>query len=248
MKVEDVYGFLNEIAPFDTAAEWDNCGLSVGSFDDEVKRIYIALDVTTEGINEAKTLGADLFVTHHPLIFDPVKTVEKGTVLYNAVASGLNFISSHTCLDIAEKGVNYCLARALGIENTKVSNKDVFLNQGTVKPLSCKAFAEKIKDALGGAVAYNETEKMLSQIAFCSGSGGDLIALAKAEGADALVTGEAKHHEFLLARELNIALFAAGHYETENPVCDYLFDALNERFGGEIEIIKSTAGAPVKYI
>ena len=72
MTVKDIYDYLNEIAPFDTAEEWDNCGLNIGSFDSEVKKIYIALDVTSKVIAAAKEFGADLVITHHPLLFSSV--------------------------------------------------------------------------------------------------------------------------------------------------------------------------------
>lgn len=246
--VRDVFNFLNDTAPFDTAEEWDNCGLCVGTLETECKKIYISLDVTTAAIKDAAAWSADLVLTHHPLIFDPVYKVEKGTVLYDAVKSGMTFISSHTCLDKAEGGVNDCLARTIGLKNIYLSPFDPFLKVGQVSACTANEFAAKIKNVLGGAVAYTDCTRKIEKVAVCSGSGGDLITAAYKEGADALLTGEAKHHEFLLSRELGVSLFVAGHYETENIVCRRLAELISEKFGENIEIKVSELDNPVKYI
>ena len=114
MTVKDIYDFLDSIAPFDTAEEWDNCGLSVGSFDKKAEKIYIALDVTEDVLEDALSFGADLVITHHPLIFNPVSQITSDSLVYKAVASGMSFVASHTCLDKAAGGVNDCLAKKSG--------------------------------------------------------------------------------------------------------------------------------------
>ncbi len=237
MKIKDVYDFLNEIAPFSTAAQWDNTGLSVGTLNAEVTRVVVSLDVTNDVISYARKSGAQLVLTHHPLIFDPVRYVQKGSPLYNAVTSGITFISSHTCLDKAKNGVNTCLANAVGIKNTYVSELDEFLNIGEIKPLDVNGFAALVKKTLNCSVSFNNAGKRIEKVAFCSGTGGDLVETAATEGADAFLTGEAKHHEFLLAQDLGISLICAGHYETENIVLNYLYKELKEKFNNlEVEI------------
>ncbi len=246
MIIKEIYDFLDSIAPFGTAAEWDNTGLCVGSFKNEVSKILISLDVTNDVINKAKEKGAQLVITHHPLIFDGVKSVEEGTVLYNAVKSGITYISSHTCLDKAEGGVNHCLAKAVGVKNIYDSEKDEFLKIGEIEPMSADEFAGVVKSALGGVVSYTDNGKSIKKVALCSGSGGDLVCAAAAEGADAMLTGEAKHHEMLLSKELGVALFSAGHYETENVVLEYLEKSLTEAFLGlQVEIFSPV---PTKYL
>lgn len=246
MKIRAVYDFLDFIAPFNTSAPWDNCGLSVGSPENDFTKILVALDVTDEVIEEALKIGAELVVTHHPLIFNPVSQIEADSLLYKAVKSGVTFISSHTCLDKAIGGVNDCLARKAGIINVQHDTVDEFLKIGEVEPCCAKDFAEKIKTALGGAVAFTDNGKTIRRVAFCSGGGGDLINAAAAMGADALLTGEAKHHEFLEAKHLGVALFAAGHYETEVIACDYLSDILSKEFDdAQVVLFKR---APVNYV
>lgn len=248
MIVKDIYDYLNEIAPFDTAEEWDNCGLLIGSYKREVKKIYIALDVTSSVIEEAISFGADLVITHHPLIFAPVSKVLSDSLVYKAVASGMSFIASHTCLDKADGGVNHCLAEVVGIKNLKTSDNDDFLKYGEIEPCSAEELARKIKSALGGMVSFTDSGKTIKTVALCSGAGGDLVAEAKNMGADAFLTGEAKHHEYLYSSDFGISLFVAGHFETENIVCEYLYNSLKEKFGNEIEIKVSDLKNPVKYI
>lgn len=236
MTVKDVYDYLDIIAPFDTAEEWDNCGLTVGSFNKDVKKIYIALDVTNDVLNDAISFGADLVITHHPMIFNPVSEIYCDSLVYKAVASGMSFIASHTCLDKAEGGVNTCLADKVGIKNLKTSGNDEFLKFGEIEPCTAEELAKIIKSALGGTVSFTDAGKTIKTVALCSGGGGDLVSEAKKIGADAFLTGEAKHHEYLLSSDLGISMFTAGHFETENIVCEYLYNSLNEKFGDEIEI------------
>lgn len=248
MTVKDIYDYLNLIAPFDTAEDWDNCGLTVGSFNKEVKKIYIALDVTNDALEDAVSFGADLVITHHPMIFNPVSQILCDSIVYKAVASGMSFIGSHTCLDKADGGVNHCLADKVGIKNLKTSENDEFLKFGEIEPCTAEEFARKIKSSLGGAVSFTDAGKTIKTVALCSGSGGDLVAEAKNIGADAFLTGEAKHHEYLLSKDSGISMFVAGHFETENVVCEYLFNSLNETFGDEVEIKVSALENPVNHI
>ena len=248
MTVKDIYDYLNIIAPFDTAEEWDNCGLNIGSFNKDIKKIYIALDVTGAALDDAISFGADLVITHHPMIFNPISQIVEDSLVYKAVKSGMSFIASHTCLDKAEGGVNTCLANAVGIKNLKISENDEFLRFGEIEPCTTEEFARKIKAALGGMISFADSGKTINTVALCSGSGGDLVAEAKRIGADAFLTGEAKHHEYLLSKELGISMLVAGHYETENIVCEYLYKSLKEKFGDAIEIKMSDFESPVNHI
>lgn len=228
--VKAIYSYLNTIAPYQTAASWDNTGLSVGDENKKVKRVLLSLDVTEKVINEAIDCKADLVITHHPLIFSAVKSVTADTLLYKAVSSGIAFISSHTCLDIAEGGVNDCLAKAIGIKNTFSVQEEPFLKLGEIAEITEEAFVVLLKEKLNCNVLYNSTGNKIKKVAFCSGAGGDLFALARENGADALVTGEAKYHEFLDAAFSNISIFACGHFETEIIAIDALKQKLEAEF------------------
>ncbi len=236
--VKDIYSFLDTFAPFCSAAPWDNTGLLVGNEDEEVKKVMLSLDVTKDVIDEAIEENVDLVITHHPLIFTPVKNITSNTLVYKAISSGISFISSHTCLDIAKDGVNDCLANAVGLNNITSVEEDPFLKFGETDEKTEQEFVSLLKEKLNCNVLYNSTGNNIKKVAFCSGSGGDLFALAKEMGADALLTGEAKYHEFLDATFNNITIFACGHFETEIVVIDTLKEKLEKEFKG-IEFLKS---------
>ena len=243
--VKEIYSFLDNLAPFSSAAPWDNTGLLVGDLSKEVKRVMLSLDVTKEVIDEAIKENVDLVITHHPLIFEGVKSVTSDTLLYKAVSSGISFISSHTCLDIAKDGVNVCLANAVGIKNVVSTEEDEFLKIGEIEEMTEDNFVSLLKEKLNCNVLYNSTGKIIKKIALCSGSGGDLFDLAKENGADALLTGEAKYHEFLDAAFNNITIFACGHFETEIVVIDTLKEKLEKEFKN-IEFLKANQKNVVK--
>ncbi|MBR0535350.1 MAG: Nif3-like dinuclear metal center hexameric protein [Clostridia bacterium] len=246
MKIKEIYDLIDEAVPFSTAAEWDNTGLSVGSLDNEVSCILLALDVTSEVIEKAKEVGAQLVLTHHPLIFDGVKSIESDSVLYKAVQSGITFISVHTPLDIAKGGVNYSLAAMLGVENVHDVEEDEFLKLGEIAPMSADSFAENIKRALGGSVSYTDCGKPISKVALCGGAGGSCVYTAAQLGADALITGEAKHNQFLDSKELGVSLFSAGHYETEVHGMMLIQFILRNKFP-DLQL-EFSFPAPVKYM
>ncbi len=248
MKIKEIYDFLDSVAPFSTAGDWDNCGVIIGDINAEVSKVFIALDVTEKVIDEALNFGAELVITHHPIMFSPIKKILADSIVYKAVISGMTFIASHTCLDIAEGGVNDCLAEKVGITNVIPTDEDIFLKIGKIEKTTAKEFAIKIKKALGGSVSYTLPEKQIKTVAFCSGSGGDLITLAKEKGADALLTGEAKHHHYLLSDDIDVSLLVAGHYETENIICESLEKLIKEKFGDRLEVKVSSQKPPVNYI
>ena len=236
--VKDIYSFLDTSAPFSSAAPWDNTGLSVGDLSKDVKKVMLSLDVTKEVIDEAIKENVDLVITHHPLIFEGVKSVTANSLLYKAVSSGITFISCHTSLDIAKNGVNDCLANAVGIKNVVSTEEDEFLKIGEIEEMTEDNFVSLLKEKLNCNVLYNAIGNNIKKIAFCSGAGGDLFNLAKEKGADALLTGEAKYHEFLDASFNNITIFACGHFETEIVVIDPLKVKLEKEFKN-IEFLKA---------
>lgn len=243
--VKDIYSFLDSLAPFSASASWDNTGLSVGDLSKEVKKVMLSLDVTGDVIDEAIKNNVDLVITHHPLIFEGVKSVTSDTLLYKAVSSGVSFISSHTCLDIAKEGVNDCLANAVGIKNITSIEEEPFLKIGETEEKTEEEFVSLLKEKLNCNILYNSTGNNIKKVAFCSGSGGDLWGLSKELSADALLTGEAKYHEFLDASFNDITIFACGHFETEILVIDTLKEKLQKEFKN-IEFLKANQKNVVK--
>lgn len=242
-KVKDFYDFLNSIAPFETQEDWDNSGMLVGDMDAEVKKVAVVLDITHEEIKKAKAIGADLIISHHPVIFNPIKSVTRGNVPYELVASSINALCCHTPLDIADGGTNDSLAKLLGIEVTRT--EDPILRLGTVEPTTAKNLAGKIAKTLNTKVRYADAGRKIEKIAICTGAGCSLI---EAVGEiDAFITGDASHHNFLDCIQVGITLIAAGHYETEIVVVPVLVKKLQAQFP-DIEIIDIKQENPIKFI
>lgn len=242
-KVKDFYGYLNSIAPFETQEDWDNSGMLVGDMDAEVKKVAVVLDITHEEIKKAKAIGADLIISHHPVIFSPVKTVTKGSVPYELVASSINALCCHTPLDIADGGTNDSLAELLRIEVTRA--EDPILRLGTVEPTTAENLAGKIAKTLNTKVRYADAGRKIEKIAICTGAGCSLIEAAGE--IDAFITGDASHHNFLDCIQAGITLIAAGHYETEIVVVPVLVKKLQAQFP-DIEIIDIKQENPIKFI
>lgn len=242
-KVKDFYGYLNSIAPFETQEDWDNSGMLVGDMNAEVKKAAVVLDITHEEIKKAKAIGADLIISHHPVIFNPIKSVTKGSVPYELVASSINALCCHTPLDIADGGTNDSLAELLGIEVTRTD--DPILRLGTVEPTTAQELAGKIANILNTKVRYADAGKTIKKIAICTGAGCSLIEAAGE--IDAFITGDASHHNFLDCVQAGITLIAAGHYETEIIVVPVLVKKLQAQFP-DIEIIDIKQENPIKFI
>lgn len=242
-KVKDFYGYLNSIAPFETQEDWDNSGMLVGDMEAEVKKAAVVLDITHEEIKKAKAIGADLIISHHPVIFSPVKSVTKGSVPYELVASSINALCCHTPLDIADGGTNDSLAKLLGIEVTRT--EDPILRLGTVEPTTAENLAGKIAKTLNTKVRYADAGRKIEKIAICTGAGCSLIEAAGE--IDAFITGDASHHNFLDCIQAGITLIAAGHYETEIVVVPVLIKKLQAQFP-DIEIIDIKQENPIKFI
>lgn len=242
-KVKDFYGYLNSIAPFETQEDWDNSGILVGDTDAEVKKVAVVLDITHEEIKKAKAIGADLIISHHPVIFNPIKSVTRGSVPYELVASSINALCCHTPLDIADGGTNDSLAELLGINVTRAD--DPILRLGTVEPTTAQELAGKIANTLNTKVRYADAGKTIKKIAICTGAGCSLIEAAGE--IDAFITGDASHHNFLDCVQAGITLIAAGHYETEIIVVPVLVKKLQAQFP-DIEIIDIKQENPIKFI
>ena len=227
--VQNVFDLVDSIAPFETAEDWDNAGLLIGSMHKPVKKILIALDATQEVLAEAKELNCELIVTHHPLMFRPVQRLtddsREGSLILSLVSEGFSLISAHTNLDKAKGGVNDALMQQIGIRETQ---GDGFVRVGQLQE-SCSFadFCSRVQAALQAQLrVYGNALRPIRTVGCCSGAGGDEYKEALRLGADCFLTGEIHHHVVLNAMQDNCPIIEAGHYETEKPVCDSLRSAL----------------------
>ncbi|MBE6956397.1 MAG: Nif3-like dinuclear metal center hexameric protein [Ruminococcaceae bacterium] len=245
--VKEIYAALDEFAPFETQAEFDNAGFLVGRGDREVTGVLVALDITKTVIDEAVELGVELIVAHHPLVFDPIRSVTDesltGQKLLQLAECGVAAICAHTNLDACQGGVNERLAHTLGLsdlEQLHCEGEDRFGRPygigrvGTVRTKSIvkvKDFAETVKEKLNASgVRYVDAGKPVCRVAVGGGSCGSMLADAVAAGCDTFITADVKYNVFLDAAELGINLLDAGHFATEDVITQPLVELLAEKF------------------
>jgi dinuclear metal center YbgI/SA1388 family protein len=229
MTVQDILALINAVAPFETMEEWDNCGLLVGSSRREVSGILFALDVTEPVIDEAVRLGASLIITHHPLMFSPVRRITdedyEGRLISRMLENRLSMIAAHTNLDRASGGINDVLAAVCGLSD--VSGSDFFRAGTLPSPVCARDYADRLAGILSTVVrVYGPADRMLNRVGLSSGSGGDSWTEASAAGCDAFVTGEIHHHVALAAADAGLVVFECGHFATEEPGLRALAQAL----------------------
>ena len=220
MTVNDVFKWLDQIAPFETQAENDNSGLIIGEPATAVHSILFTLDVTQATVAQAVEKGAELIVSHHPLMFNPIQQIRygqgEGAVIRLLAASGISMIAAHTNLDRCAGGVADSLAQILGLEQVTPSEQSPYLRMGTLStPLNAAEFLSVVNRCLSvSARLLGDADAVIRRVAVSPGAGGDDYRYVDA---DAFVTGEIKHHEALAAYAAGLTVFDAGHYPTEFP-------------------------------
>ena len=232
--VTHIYDAIDRLAPFWLTMDFDNTGILVGDRNREIACALLALDCTPAVVEQARQLGAQLIITHHPVIFHPLKRVNEDAVVYQLIRSDIAVISAHTNLDIAQGGVNDALASAIGLRDCRgleLLNEQTGAWLGRIgtlpEPLSPEAFASHVKSCLNAAsVKFAAAPRAIHTVALCSGSGADCLDAAISAGADALLTSEVKQHEYLAAAAAGISIFDAGHFDTEDIVIEPLRDYL----------------------
>jgi dinuclear metal center YbgI/SA1388 family protein len=253
--ISDIYRFIDEFAPFHTAMGFDNPGLLVGDENAAVTTVVLSLDITPEVIREASALGAQLIVSHHPVIFHPLKKLSAASAPYLLAGHSIAAICAHTNLDMAPGGVNDCLAGRLKLHNVRMlyKNPESGLAEAlcgeTEREYEPHEFAEFVKKALGcEGLRYTDGKRRITAVGLCGGGGADYVYDAARVGCQAFVTGECKHNILLDAESLGVTLVAAGHFETEDPVIPVLMHKLAERFQ-DVNFIRSRVmHGPVHYL
>ena len=255
---------MNRIAPKKLAEEWDNPGLLAGSPEQEVSRVLICLDASDEVIQHAVDEKVQLIISHHPLIFRPLKQLRTdfplGKRLQKLLKHDIAVFAAHTNLDITAGGVNDVLAEALGLtdiiplERSNKTAEEPPLTLGRMgvlpHPLPIREFAEQVKTALPtGYVRLIEAgTHEIRKVALCGGSGAEFIAKAAFLGADAYVTGDVKYHEAQHAIENGLHVIDAGHFGTEFPIVHALRQRLEKELataGIEVELLEDTTSQDV---
>lgn len=229
LTVQDVYDFINGLAPFDTQESFDNAGLLVGHPASPVTGIHVAMDVTQRVLDEAEAAHANLIVTHHPLMFGGthrlLETDYEGRLLSRLIRGNMALIAAHTNLDRAPGGINDVLAGRLELHDV---TGEGYLRIGSLpQPLSAQKLIDHAAAALHTVVRpMGDVRRPIARVAVSSGSGSDAWAEAARLGADAFITGEMKHHHALALADAGLLGLEAGHHATEEPGIFALADAL----------------------
>lgn len=201
--------------------------MQVGDFNNDIKNIMLTLDAGCETVDYAISSSTDLIITHHPLLFSPVKSINYGTyegkIIRELITHNINLYSMHTSFDMAELGVGRKLAEKLMIEKYDVLhavNKDNsgYGGIGNIKPENIVEYANKVKNMLNAEhikLYCGDEGRIISRVAFCGGSGSEFIGDAITKGADLYITGDIKYHNAQAALQNNLCIIDAGHYYTE---------------------------------
>lgn len=243
--VQEIFDFLNTIAPVAYKMDFDNVGILAGDPQQAVTCALTALDITDAVIDEAAETGAELIVSHHPLIFEPLRRVTAddlcGRKILQLARRGISAVCMHTNLDIAEGGVNDALMAALGAQtgdileqtSTDAGGKPIGCGRvGTLRtPMPTEDFLRLCAARLqANGLRYCRGGDTVARLAVCGGSGGSMLERAAALGCDCFVTADVKYDRFLAASELGITLVDAGHFCTENVVIPPLTGKLRRQF------------------
>ena len=242
--VNDILTFLETLAPRSMKMDWDNVGLLCGSRRQEVSRILVALDPFEGVCEEAAATGAQLIVTHHPLIFQPLKSITDETSIGRSIQllcrEGISAINAHTNLDCAPGGVNDRLATALGLADIEVidpmgvdadGKEWGLLRQGIVTEQKLADFLPAVKASLGcEGLRYVDGSRNVHKVAVGGGACASELMDAYRAGCDTFVTSDVKYNQFWDAKDLGLNLIDAGHFYTENPVTACLAEKIAAAF------------------
>ena len=252
MKIDEFVRIVEEIAPPSLAPEWDNSGLLLRC-GDETGAVMVALDATLAVMEEAEKMNCGMILSHHPLIFEPVKSLDCSKagqgLLMRLIRKNISLYAWHTPFDKADGGVCDTLTRKLGLLGSDVFEGG-FLRAGFLpQSLDFDSFIAHVKEALGtgGVRASNIRPKEIKRVAVSAGSGGGFVEAALKTGAQVLLTGEAKHHHFLEANESGLLLIAAGHFATERCFSDAAIMSLQPKLDelkSSLELFKADGEIP----
>lgn len=256
MKAADISALIENMAPLALQEEWDNSGYQIGSPEAAVSSLLIGFDPTVELIEEAVEVGADMVVTHHPLIFRGIKSLSGETLLGKSIIAAIKHdivvYACHTNMDKVLSGVSGVSASRLGLKEVRVLDVDLQGNGlGVIgrlqEPVSGADFPLFLKKMFGlkNIRCSRPVEGMVSTVALCGGSGASLMGVAMAQGADAYVSADFKYHDFFLPDGFMIA--DVGHYETESDIVGEIYKRVKERFPDFMVRMGTASINPVYY-
>ena len=257
MKVKDIIKVIEDFAPLSIQEGWDNSGLCIGSPEDEVTSVLLALDCTPELVDEAVACGADMIITHHPLIFSGLKKVSPddltGAAVIKAIKAGISIYAAHTNADKVLEGVSGAMAARLGLTDVQVLSDEGDGNGlGVVgdlpQPMTAQQVVALVKERFSLKVvkASRPVTGMVSRVAMCGGSGSSLIGAARKSGAQLYISGDISYHNYFTRGDF--MLMDIGHYESEIDIVDILFSLIKKNFPTfAVRITQNINSNPIYY-
>lgn len=269
MKIKEVICALERFAPLPLQESFDNAGLQVGLTEVEASGALLCLDVTEEVLDEAISLGCNLVVSHHPLLFRGLKQITDKTLVERcvskAVRNDLTIYAAHTNLDNAEDGVNYKIADKLGLEDVRLlqphpvsidgpeGEHTVMAGSGIVGVLpvaeDAPDFLQRVKEIFHiGCLMHNEMlQRQIRRVVICGGAGDFLLDEAVRIGADAFLTGEMHYHQYF-GREQEIQIGVMGHYQSEQFTKEIFYSIIADTYPELPLYITAIDTNPIKYL
>ncbi len=264
IRLQDVVSFLREFAPPELAEDWDNVGLLIGDPADEVRSVLTCLTLTPNVADEAIARGAQLVITHHPVLFRPVQRLtaetSEGRMLLSLIRAGISVYSPHTSYDSAANGINAQLAQLFELRDVQPLRSNAALATethltgsgrfGTLPSItSLRELIDRIKPALRVSTLQfvGDLDRPITKLGIACGAAAEFLRDAVQFGCEALLTGEARFHSCLEAEAANIALILPGHFATERPAMEQLANVLRSRFAGLVVQASQSEYDPVKF-
>lgn len=258
MKIKDVTSALERFAPLPLQEEYDNAGLQVGLTEADVSGVLLCLDITEDVLKEAMAQGCNMVVAHHPLIFRRLRRITSEDYVQRcvmfAIKNDITIVAMHTNLDNVKGGVNYMMAKKLGLQDTElIEPRAAFGTEAgsgvtgmLPQPMEAAEFIAKIKKIFrADSIKVNELLKRpIRKIALCGGSGAFILPKAIEAGADAFITGEMHYHEFFGTEQL-LQIAVIGHYESEQYTINLLQEIINESCPGVRTVLTSVNTNPI---
>lgn len=261
VKIKEVLSALERFAPLPLQESWDNAGLQVGLTETEVSGALLCLDVNEKIIDEAIRKGCNLIVSHHPLLFRGLKTISDLTDVQRTVRKAIRHdicvVSMHTNMDNAREGVNFRIARKMGLQNiaffASKTVDGIEAGSGVVgelpSPMAADTFILNVKKVFGVECAMcNELlRRPVSKVAICGGAGDFLTDEAVKAGADAFITGEMHYHRYF-GYEQQLQICVIGHYQSEQFTAEIFQEIIREACPGVKTVVAETNTNPILYL
>lgn len=261
----DIIKELDRLAPPSYACDWDNPGLLAGRGQKEVKRVLVALDVTTEVVEQAIREEVDMIITHHPLVFRALKKINDQNFISKRIVrllqADISYFAMHTNFDCAPGCMADLAAERIGLIDGKPLEVTGEINAEPIgigkvgylkEAMTVTEIAELVKKAFGlpFVLVYGEKQVpgKISHVAVSPGAGGSMVEHGLAAGAEVLITGDIGHHDAQDAAENHMLIIDAGHYGLEHIFISYMKNYLEGKFGSAIEVVEAEDAFPASVI